>query len=85
VSADEIHQRGVAAADQLAMEQNTRKENRLESIDATGLWRFLFWLCFVLGNMALLLAWGLAHVPRPDYGGDFRPDYLARLSVAVLM
>ena len=67
------------------MEQNTRKENRWESIDATGLWRFLFWLCFVLGNMALLLAWGLAHVPRLDYGGAFRPDYLVRLSVAVLM
>ena len=56
-----------------------------ESIDPTGFWRFVFWVTFVLGSLSLLLAWGLAHVPQPIYGGDFRPNYAACASVVAFM
>jgi hypothetical protein len=31
--------------------------------DPSGFWRFVFWLSFVLGSLALLFSWGLAQVP----------------------
>ena len=55
------------------------------SLDPTGLWRFVFWLAFVFGNLGLLFSWLLAQVPHPLYGTDVRLDYAVRSSVAVLM
>jgi hypothetical protein len=56
-----------------------------DSIDPTGFWRFVFWLALVLGTLSLLLAWGFAYVPKPDFHGDYRPDYIVRSCSAVLM
>jgi len=55
------------------------------SIDPSGFWRFVFWLAFVFGDLALAFCWLLAHVPHPSRGADMRLDIAARLCVVVLM
>jgi hypothetical protein len=64
---------------------NERDNSAPGSIDPTGLWRLVFWLAFVFGNLSLLFSWLLAQVPLPRYGADLRLDYAVRTSVAVLM
>jgi hypothetical protein len=56
-----------------------------ESIDPTGFWRFLFWLAFVLGNLALAFSLLLAQVPRGLHDMDFLLDYAFRSSAAGIM
>jgi hypothetical protein len=52
------------------------------SIDPSGIWRLLFWLTYVLGNLVLLFSFLLAMVPgRPD----FLSEYLIRSTIAGLM
>ena len=50
----------------------------VESTDPSGLWRFVFWLAFVLGTLALAFSWLLAQVPTPRRGADMRLDYIVR-------
>jgi len=54
------------------------------SIDPTGMWRFVFWLIFVLGNFVLAFSFLLAMVPSP-HRPDFTSQYIIRGIVAGLM
>jgi hypothetical protein len=58
---------------------------RPELVDPTGFWRFVFWLVFVLGNLALAFAWLLAQAPRPLHGADLRLDYAVRAGIVAFM
>jgi hypothetical protein len=51
---------------------------------STGVWRFVFWLAYVLGTLMLALSWLLAQVPRSSHG-DMRLEYTIRFGVAALM
>lgn len=54
------------------------------SIDPTGIWRLVFWLTYVLGNLVLAVFLLLAMVPSPRHP-DFTPLYIIRLVIAGLM
>jgi hypothetical protein len=61
-----------------------RQNETPESIDPSGLWRFGFWFCYVLGSLSLLFSWLLSQVPR-SRGEDMWPHYVVRFCAAVLM
>ncbi len=53
-------------------------------IDPTGIWRLVFWLTFVLGNLDLAFSFLLAMVPSPR-NPDFTLWYVIRSIDAGLM
>jgi hypothetical protein len=55
------------------------------SIDPTGMWRLVFWLTFVLGNLVLLVSFLLAMVPAPRHERGFTLEYSIRLILTGLM
>lgn len=52
-------------------------------IDRTGMWRLVFWLTYVLGNVVLLFSFALAMVP-PSRSQTFTLEYTIRLIIAGL-
>jgi hypothetical protein len=68
------------------MPHQTDRQSRA-FIDPTGLWRFLFWLLYVIGSLALIFSWMLAMVPEPRsvQPGVFLPDLIVRSCSAVLL
>lgn len=66
-------------------DHSERQGMETDLIDPSGFWRFVFWLVFVLGSLSLLLVWGLAHVPQPDYHGDYRLNYASCTCAILLM
>jgi hypothetical protein len=63
----------------------SRSQNeRLQSVDPSGFWRFLFWLAYVLGTLGVVSCWLLALVPRSIHDRDFALDYMIRFCVGVL-
>jgi hypothetical protein len=54
------------------------------SIDLSGIWRLVFWLTYVLGNLVLAFSFLLAMVPGPRHP-DFTPTYIIRSVAAGLM
>lgn len=54
------------------------------SIDPTGMWRLVFWLTFVLGNLVLVFSFLLAMVPSPRHP-DLALWYIIRLIDAGLI
>ena len=55
------------------------------SIDPTGIWRLVFWLTYVIGNLVLLFSFLLAMVPRSLHDANFTSDYVIRSIVAGFM
>jgi hypothetical protein len=62
-------------------------ENEMpESIDRSGVWRFIFWLSCVLANLALAFSWLLAQTPGRLDRATFLVHLISRsFAVALLL